>query len=50
MAAGDVKGQGVAGQWHVISPSGKVITKQASSSAGSGSGYGSGYGSGGNPY
>jgi predicted lipoprotein with Yx(FWY)xxD motif len=46
--AGSVKGQGVvgpgAGQWHVIAPSGQVVTKSASSSSSSSSGgYGSGY-------
>jgi predicted lipoprotein with Yx(FWY)xxD motif len=39
MAAGDVKGQGIGGQWYAISPSGQVNKKSASSSSSSG-GYG----------
>lgn len=44
-AAGAANGQGVAGKWHVISPSGNVITRTAGSSSSSSSS-----GSGGNPY
>lgn len=43
--AGMVKGQGVSGQWYVISPSGQVNTRSAGSSSSS-----SGYGSGGSTY
>lgn len=42
--AGAANGQGVAGKWYVISPSGNVITRTAGSSSSSSSG------SGGNPY
>lgn len=49
-APGQANGQGVAGQWHVISPTGKVITRKASSSGGSGRGGGYGSGGGSSPY
>lgn len=41
-AAGQTNGQGIDGKWYVISPSGQVITRSASSSSSSGGAYGSG--------
>jgi predicted lipoprotein with Yx(FWY)xxD motif len=48
--AGDVKGQGGGGIWHVLAPTGAVVTKAvtgSTTSSGSGSGSSSGSGSGG---
>lgn len=41
--AGSTNGQGIGGQWYMISPAGKVITKKAGSSSSSGSSGGYGY-------
>ncbi len=44
--AGDVKGQGVGGLWHALTPTGAIVTKSATASSGSASGSGSTSGSG----
>jgi predicted lipoprotein with Yx(FWY)xxD motif len=43
---GSASGQGIDGQWYVVSPTGTPITKKASSSSSGGSSSGGGYGGG----